>query len=112
MASVSASPTWRVGDAGLTATNPRYCLWIKGPAAYDFSLLSSLTKTQAEKTVVHSPSLLPMADWVILEVRTILPDILKRFSRSSQAVSGSNSIPKVFAVFPCLLFRLAEGMVL
>src|SRR5437016_10141768 len=35
-----------------------------------------------------------MADWVILEVRTILPDILKRFSRSSQAVSGSNSIPR------------------
>ena len=40
--------------------------------------------------MVQSPSLLPMADWVMFEVRTILPDILKRFSRSSQAVSGSN----------------------
>jgi hypothetical protein len=54
-------------------------------------------KTQAANTVVHNPSLLPMADWVILDVRTIFSDILKSCSRSSQAVSGLNSMPKVVA---------------
>ena len=47
--------------------------------------------------MVQRPSLLPMADWVMLVVRTIFSDILKICSRSSQAVSGLNSMPRVVA---------------
>src|SRR5262245_59747600 len=59
--------------------------------------LSSGMKTADANTVVQSPSLLPMADCVMLEVRTILPDILNSCSRSSQSESGLNSIPRVVA---------------
>ena len=76
---------------------------------------------QAANTVVHSPSLLPMADWVMFEVRTIL---LGHFEKLFALVPGGVRIEldaqggrqhaggQIFGIVAGFFFGLAERMML